>query len=131
MSDISTSIEYPVEMKNYIEGNKQRFLDELFELLRIPSVSTDSKYKKDVWEAAKFLKEKLIEAGADIVHLYATEGYPIVYGEKMVSPELPTILVYGHYDVQPADPIKLWKTPPFEPEIRNTECMSDGNNECC
>lgn len=113
-------------MDKYIKEHKQRFLDELIELLRIPSVSTDSKYKHDVWEAAKFLKDKLIDAGADRVHLYATEGYPIVYGEKITDPSLPTVLVYGHYDVQPADPLDLWTSPPFEPEIRDGKIYARG-----
>ena len=124
MSEIN--LPYPTELKSYIKDGKQRFLDELFELLRIPSVSTDSKYKKDVWEAAKFLKQKLIDAGADRVHLYATEGFPIVYGEKIVDESLPTVLVYGHYDVQPADPLELWTTPPFEPEIRDGKIYARG-----
>lgn len=115
-----------VDMKEYLKNNQQRFLDELMELLRIPSVSTDSKFKQDVWDAAKFLKNKLVEAGAERVHIYATEGYPIVYGEKIVDPELPTVLVYGHYDVQPADPYELWTTPPFEPEIRDGKIYARG-----
>ena len=114
------------EMKEYLKENKQRFLDELLELLRIPSVSTDSKFKPDVWNAAKYLKDKLISAGADRVHIYATEGYPIVYGEKIIDPELPTVLVYGHYDVQPADPLELWISPPFEPEIRDGKIYARG-----
>lgn len=113
-------------MNKYLKENKDRFLEELLELLRIPSVSTDAKYKTDVWEAAKFLKNKLIEAGADKVHSYATEGYPIVYGEKIIDPELPTVLVYGHYDVQPADPLELWTSPPFEPEIRDGKIYARG-----
>ena len=115
-----------IEMKEYLKENKERFLEELMELLRIPSVSTDSKFKPDVWSAAKFLKEKLIEAGGDRVHIYATEGYPIVYGEKIIDPALPTVLVYGHYDVQPADPLDLWISPPFEPEIRDGKIYARG-----
>jgi acetylornithine deacetylase/succinyl-diaminopimelate desuccinylase-like protein len=113
-------------MEKYLKENKQRFLDELMELLRIPSISTDPRYKHDVWEAARFLKQKLVEAGADRVHLYATEGYPIVYGEKIVDPALPTVLVYGHYDVQPADPLDLWISPPFEPQIREGKIYARG-----
>ena len=113
-------------MEKYLKENKDRFLEELLELLRIPSVSTDPKFKKDVWEAAKFLKTKLAEAGADRVHSYATEGYPIVYGEKIIDPSLPTVLVYGHYDVQPADPLDLWISPPFEPEIRDGKIYARG-----
>jgi acetylornithine deacetylase/succinyl-diaminopimelate desuccinylase-like protein len=119
-------MEYPAKMKSFIDDNKQRFLDELFELLRMPSVSTDAKYKKDVLASAEFLKEKLIEAGADKVEVFPTAGYPIVYGEKMVDEKLPTVLVYGHYDVQPADPLHLWTTPPFEPEIRDGKIYARG-----
>lgn len=105
------------EVKNYIASNKDRFLEELLELLRIPSVSADTKYAKDVLRTAEFVKEKLIEAGADNVEICETEGYPIVYGEKLIDPSLPTVLVYGHYDVQPPDPLDLWNSPPFEPVI--------------
>lgn len=113
-------------MQAYLETHKDRFLEELFELLRIPSVSTDAKYAKDVHRAAAYLKDKLITAGADNVNIYETPGYPIVYGEKMISPDAPTVLVYGHYDVQPADPIALWKSPPFEPEIRDGKIYARG-----
>jgi acetylornithine deacetylase/succinyl-diaminopimelate desuccinylase-like protein len=110
----------------YSKENKDRFLDELFELLRIPSVSADSKFKGDVRNAANFLKEKLTAAGADKVQICETAGHPIVYAEKIISEELPTVLVYGHYDVQPADPYELWKTPPFEPTIRNEKIYARG-----
>ncbi|GAA4847713.1 dipeptidase [Algivirga pacifica] len=113
-------------MNTYIEQNKERFLEELFELLRIPSVSTDSKYRGDLRNAAQFLADKLTAAGADNVELCETPGNPIVYGEKMVDPSKPTVLVYGHYDVQPADPLELWDTPPFEPEIRNDKIYARG-----
>src|SRR5690606_10313794 len=89
------------EFKNYIEKNKDRFIQELFELLRIPSVSTDRKFKEDVLRAAAFLKEKLEIAGADAVEVCQTAGHPIVYAEKIIDQKLPTVLVYGHYDVQP------------------------------
>ena len=105
----------------YIEKNKDRFINELFELLRIPSVSADSKYKADVLRTAEAVKEKIKSAGADTVEICSTAGYPIVYGEKIIDPKLPTVLVYGHYDVQPPDPIELWTSPPFEP------VMKDGN----
>ncbi len=88
--------------QEYIQTSKDRFLSELFELLRIPSVSADSQFKNDVFKAAEYLKNKLIEAGADQVEVCPTDGYPIVYGEKIIDPSLPTVLVYGHYDVQPA-----------------------------
>ncbi len=110
----------------YIEQNKDRFLNELFDLLRIPSISADKNYADDVIKAANFIKEKLIAAGADKVEICETAGYPIVYGEKIIDINLPTVLVYGHYDVQPAVPLELWDTPPFEPTIRNTEVHSTG-----
>ena len=115
--------------KDYIDSNKQRFLDELFDLIRIPSISADSKYKEDVRKAAEFLKVKILEAGADRVEVYETAGHPIVFGEKMVDASLPTVLVYGHYDVQPADPVELWETPPFEPTIRNEKIYARGSCE--
>lgn len=112
--------------KEYLESNKQRFLDELFELLRIPSVSADPKYKGDVVETAEVVKNSLIKAGADKVELIATEGFPVVYGEKILSPSLPTVVVYGHYDVQPADPIELWESGPFEPVVKKTSLHPEG-----
>jgi acetylornithine deacetylase/succinyl-diaminopimelate desuccinylase-like protein len=114
------------EIKNYVDANKQRFLDELFELLRFPSVSADPKYKGDVLKTADYVAGKLKEAGADQVEVCQTAGYPIVYGEKIIDPSKPTILVYGHYDVQPPDPLELWKTPPFEPTIRDGKIFARG-----
>lgn len=114
-------------VKNYIDQNKQRFLDELFDLLRIPSVSANPDFKEDVFEAASFIKARLEEAGADLVEVCPTDGYPIVYGEKIIDPKLPTVLVYGHYDVQPADPYELWHTPPFEPTIKNEKIYARGS----
>jgi len=113
-------------IKEYVESNKQRFLDELFELLRFPSVSADPKYKADVSKTADFVAQKLRDAGAEHVEVCATAGHPIVYGDKIVDPSLPTVLVYGHYDVQPADPIELWDTPPFEPTIRDGKIYARG-----
>lgn len=113
-------------IKNYVEENSQRFLDELFELLRFPSVSADPKYKGEVLKTADFVADKLKEAGAEQVEVCATEGYPIVYGEKMIDPSLPTVLVYGHYDVQPPDPLELWHTPPFEPTVRDGKIYARG-----
>lgn len=113
-------------MQAFIETNKERFLEELFELLRIPSVSTDKKYKGDVLKAAEFLKDKLAEAGAENTEICETPGYPIVYADKIIDKSLPTVLVYGHYDVQPADPLDLWKSPPFEPEIRDGKIYARG-----
>ncbi|MDB5020698.1 MAG: peptidase dimerization domain protein, partial [Pedobacter sp.] len=114
------------EIKKYVEENKERFLNELFELLRFPSVSADPKYRADVLQTADFVAQKLKDAGADRVEVCQTAGYPIVYAEKMVDPALPTVLVYGHYDVQPADPLELWKTPPFEPTLRDGKIYARG-----
>jgi acetylornithine deacetylase/succinyl-diaminopimelate desuccinylase-like protein len=113
-------------IKDYIENNKERFLDELVELLKIPSVSADSAFEKDVHKTAEMVKDRLEKAGCDTVEICQTDGYPIVYGEKLVDPTLPTILVYGHYDVQPADPIELWTSPPFEPVIKKTDKHPEG-----
>ena len=113
-------------IKEYIEENKDRFLNELFDLLRIPSISADKDFASDVNKAAEFIKTKMIEAGADHVEICETAGYPIVYGEKMIDQSLPTVLVYGHYDVQPAVPLELWHSPPFEPTIRSTEIHPNG-----
>jgi acetylornithine deacetylase/succinyl-diaminopimelate desuccinylase-like protein len=113
-------------INSYIEKNKQRFLDELFDLLRIPSVSADPAYKNDVIRTAAAIKEKLIAAGADNVEICETAGYPIVYGDKIIDPKLPTVLVYGHYDVQPADPIELWTSGPFEPVIKDGKIYARG-----
>jgi acetylornithine deacetylase/succinyl-diaminopimelate desuccinylase-like protein len=110
----------------FLNNNKDRFLGELFELLRIPSISADSAYKHDVAQAADFVAEKLRAAGADKVEVCKTDGHPIVYGEKLIDSNLPTILVYGHYDVQPAVPLELWTTPPFEPTIRNERIYARG-----
>jgi acetylornithine deacetylase/succinyl-diaminopimelate desuccinylase-like protein len=114
------------EIKKYVEENKQRFLDELFELLRFPSVSADPKYSGDVLKTAEFVALKLTEAGADKVEICQTAGYPIIYGEKIIDATLPTVLVYGHYDVQPADPLELWHTPPFEPTVRDGKIYARG-----
>ncbi|MDA7824644.1 dipeptidase [Flavobacteriaceae bacterium] len=112
--------------KPYIQENKQRFLNELIDLLKIPSISADSNYKEDVINTAEVVKNRLKEAGCDLVEICKTPGYPIVYGEKIIDPKLPTILVYGHYDVQPPDPIELWNSPPFEPVIKKTELHPEG-----
>lgn len=113
-------------IKQYVGQNRQRFLDELFELLRFPSVSADPAYKPDVLNAAAYVAKKLTDAGADKVEVCETAGNPIVYGEKIVDPSKPTVLVYGHYDVQPPDPLELWKTPPFEPTIRDGKIYARG-----
>ena len=113
-------------VNSYIKDNKKRFIDELINLLKIPSVSADSAYKKDVLLTADFVLESLKKAGCDKVELCETPGYPIIYGEKIIDKNLPTVLVYGHYDVQPADPIELWTSPPFEPVIKKTEIHPEG-----
>ena len=113
-------------IQTYIEENKKRFLNELISLLKIPSVSADKAYKKDVLNTADFVLESLKKAGCDHVELCETPGYPIIYGEKIIDKNLPTVLVYGHYDVQPADPIELWTSPPFEPVIKKTEIHPEG-----
>lgn len=114
------------KVTQYISDNKERFLKELFELLKIPSVSADSKYKSDVEKAAEFVKANLEKAGAAHVEIIKTKGHPIVYGEHIIDKNLPTVLVYGHYDVQPPDPIELWTSPPFEPVIKNEKIYARG-----
>ncbi|MBX9852943.1 MAG: dipeptidase [Cytophagaceae bacterium] len=113
-------------MKDYIEKNRERFLQELFDLLRIPSVSADSKYKNDVIKTANFIKDKLLTAGADKAEICETAGHPVVYAEKILDKKLPTVLVYGHYDVQPPDPLELWNSPPFEPVIKDDRIYARG-----
>lgn len=110
-----------------IKANEKQLLDELFELLRIPSVSADVKFAADVNKAAEFVAKKLKEAGADKVELCATAGFPIVYGEKIIDAQKPTVLVYGHYDVQPADPYELWDSPPFEPVVKDGKIYARGS----
>ncbi|MDG1284513.1 MAG: dipeptidase [Flavobacteriaceae bacterium] len=113
-------------LQSYLKSNKERFVQELFDLLKIPSVSADSAYAKDVYNATDFVADSLKTAGCDTVEICQTKGFPIVYGEKLIDPKLPTILVYGHYDVQPADPIELWDAPAFEPIIKKTELHPEG-----
>ncbi|MDH7448027.1 dipeptidase [Aquimarina sp. 2201CG14-23] len=112
--------------KSYVQEHKDRFINELIELLKIPSISADSAYEKDVIKTADEIKKSLEHAGCDHVEICETPGYPIVYGEKILDADLPTVLVYGHYDVQPPDPIDLWDSPPFEPIIKKTELHPDG-----
>ena len=114
-------------IQDYINQNKDRFISELMDLLRIPSVSADSKYKADVVRASEFIKKSLEDAGADKVEICTTPGHPIVYGEKIFDATLPTVLVYGHYDVQPADPLNLWDSPPFEPVIKDDKIYARGS----
>ncbi|MDP4185394.1 MAG: dipeptidase [Bacteroidota bacterium] len=114
---------------NYIRSNKERFLDELFGLIRIPSISSISEHKSDMYRAAEYWKKILIEAGADRAEVYETEGNPVVFGEKIIDPSLPTVLVYGHMDVMPADPIEKWDSDPFEPVIHDNRIYARGAND--
>ena len=113
--------------KDYQEQHKERFLEELLALLRIPSVSAKSENKEDMKRCAEAFKARLLEAGADKVEIYTTEGHPIVYGEKIIDPSRPTVLVYGHYDVQPAEPLELWNSGPFEPTIIDGKIFARGS----
>ena len=114
------------DTQSYIQQHKQRFLDELIELLKIASISADPAYNQDVLNCADAVAKHLANAGADQVEICETKGYPVVYGEKIINPELPTVLVYGHYDVQPADPLELWESGPFEPVVKKTELHPEG-----
>ncbi|WNW01516.1 dipeptidase [Tenacibaculum sp. HL-MS23] len=113
-------------VQDYIVQHKDRFINELIDLLKIPSVSADPAFSKDVLNTADVVKNSLEKAGCDKVEICETPGYPIIYGEKIIDPNLPTVLVYGHYDVQPADPIDLWTSPPFEPVIKKTDIHPEG-----
>lgn len=114
-------------IKNYVAQHEDRFLAELFDWLRIPSISADSRYKEDVKRAADWLAAEFGRQQMDKVEIYPTKGHPIVYAEKMAHPGAPTVLVYGHYDVQPPDPLNLWTTPAFEPEIRDGKIYARGS----
>lgn len=114
------------DTQNYIQQNKERFLEELKDLLRIASISADPAYKNEVLNCADAVAKHLKNAGADNVEICETKGYPVVFGEKIVDKNLPTVLVYGHYDVQPADPLELWESGPFEPVVKTTELHPDG-----
>ena len=113
--------------KDYQEKNKDRFLNELLELLRIPSVSARSEHKQDMVRCAEMVKKRLLEAGADKTEIFSTPGHPIVYGEKIIDPSKPTVLVYGHYDVQPAEPLDLWHSGPFDPVIKDGKIFARGS----
>jgi acetylornithine deacetylase/succinyl-diaminopimelate desuccinylase-like protein len=112
--------------KDYLEKNKERFLEELLELLKIPSVSARTENRNDMVKCAEAVKQRLLDAGADHAEIIPTDGHPIVYGEKIIDPEKPTVLVYGHYDVQPADPLELWNSGPFEPVIKDGKIYARG-----
>ncbi|MCX7728934.1 MAG: dipeptidase [Bacteroidia bacterium] len=114
------------DILNQIEKNKDRWLNELIDLLKIPSISADPQYKQDVRRTAEKVKELLLKAGVDMAEICETKGHPVVYAEKMVSSDAPTVIVYGHYDVQPADPLDLWDSPPFEPVIKKTAIHPQG-----
>ncbi len=116
-------------IRQYIAENKDRFLEELFELIRIPSVSAKEENRGDMLRAANWLKDSLLKAGAGRAEIYPTEGHPVLYGEKIISADLPTVLVYGHYDVQPAEPFELWKTEPFEPVIKDGKIWGRGADD--
>lgn len=113
--------------KDYQEKNKERFLNELLDLLRIPSISARSEHKADMTKCAEAVKQSLLQAGADKATIYPTEGHPVVYAEKIIDPSKPTVLVYGHYDVQPADPLELWHSGPFDPVIKDGKIFARGS----
>jgi acetylornithine deacetylase/succinyl-diaminopimelate desuccinylase-like protein len=117
------------DIKKYIEDNKQRFLDELFEVIRIPSISSEKEHKDDMKKAADHLKQKLLDAGAEKAEVMPTDGNPVVYAEKILDTNKPTVLVYGHYDVMPVDPIEKWNSKPFEPEIRDGKIYARGADD--
>jgi acetylornithine deacetylase/succinyl-diaminopimelate desuccinylase-like protein len=114
------------KLKSYIQSNSQRYLDELFGLIRIPSISSESGHKGDMVKTAQYIVDQLLKAGADKAEIMETTGHPVVYAEKIVDPAKSTILVYGHYDVMPVDPLDLWDSPPFEPEIRDGKIFARG-----
>ena len=120
---------FTMSVKQYIETNKERFLGELFSLIRIPSISAKSEHKPDMIACAQKWKELLLAAGADKAVVMPTQGNPVVYGEKLISPDAPTVLVYAHYDVMPAEPLDLWKSDPFEPEIRDGRIWARGADD--
>lgn len=117
------------EINNYVETHKQRFLDELFELIRIPSISSQPEHKPDMYRAAELWKDILLKAGADKAEVYETEGNPVTYGEKIIDPNAPTVLVYAHMDVMPVDPIELWNTNPFEPVVKDGRIWARGADD--
>lgn len=116
-------------MKQYIEQNRDRFLEELFSLIRIPSISSESEHKPDMLRCAERWRELLLEAGADRAEVMPTDGNPVVYGEKIVDPAKPTVLVYGHYDVMPVAPLDLWRTDPFEPVVKDGRIWARGADD--
>ncbi len=117
------------EINNYVETHQQRFLDELFDLIRIPSISSQPEHKPDMYSAAEMWKEILLKAGADKAEVYETDGNPVTYGEKIVDPNAPTVLVYAHMDVMPVDPLELWNTNPFEPVVKDGKIWARGADD--
>lgn len=117
------------DIKQYIESNKDRFLQELFELIRIPSISAESEHKEDMVKCAEKWRELLLAAGADKAEVMPSAGNPVVYGEKMIDPSKPTVLVYGHYDVMPVAPLELWNTNPFEPVVKDGKIWARGADD--
>ncbi len=129
LKNTNTKIYNMEQIKQYIEEHRDRFLEELFGLLRIPSISSESAHKDDMIKAAEYWKKTILAAGADKVEVMPSEGNPVVYGEKIIDPSKPTVLVYGHYDVMPVDPVELWKTAPFEPVIKDGKIWGRGADD--
>ncbi len=117
------------EIKQYIEQNKQRFLDELFDLIRIPSISAEEEHKQDMYRVQEYWRDMLLKMGVDKAEIYETTGHPLTYAEKIIDPNLPTVLVYGHADVMPVDPLDLWETDPFEPVIKDGKIFARGADD--
>jgi acetylornithine deacetylase/succinyl-diaminopimelate desuccinylase-like protein len=117
------------DIKNYIQQNKEDILEELYGLIRIPSISSEAAHKDDMIRAAGYWQETLLKAGAAKAEIFPTAGNPVVYGEKIIDPAKPTVLVYAHYDVMPVDPIELWNTPPFEPQVRDGKIFARGADD--
>src|ERR1700745_1206532 len=113
--------------KDYLEKNKDRFLNEMLDLLRIPSVSAKSEHKADMQKCAELVKQRLLDSGCDKAEVMQTAGHPVIYGEKIIDTSKPTVLVYGHYDVQPVDPLNLWNSDPFEPTIKDGKVYARGS----
>ena len=117
------------QIKKYVADNQARFLEELFGLLRIPSISSESAHKPDMIRAAEYWRDAVLKAGADRAEIMPTDGNPVMFAEKIIDPKLPTILVYGHYDVMPVDPIEEWRTKPFEPVIKDGKIWARGADD--
>ncbi|MFV0521227.1 MAG: dipeptidase [Mangrovibacterium sp.] len=118
-----------INVEQYLEENKSRFLEELFGLIRIPSISSQSEHQADMHQAAEYWKQLLLDAGADKASVFETAGHPVTYGEKLIDPSKPTVLVYGHMDVMPVEPLELWNTPPFEPVIKDGKIFARGADD--